>query len=284
MKKIGLIILASLFFTACGGGGALAGKLTGASSSGSKPQPGETVIFKTAPQVYAEGKVEKVEGTKYEIRYGNTIGKPDAMDVYALPAAGSKTDVKVGDTVVAFSREGFWAGGTVTNVADDVVEVQPADRGSKLNVPHEKIVQVSPAAVADIKKYAASKDFEETGKTKKPVLPAGWKPRAGDRVAAQWAFGSWHPAEIKHVNANDVDIEWKNGWKNGNISRDKIAPYPTAASPMPKTDDYVIVRPTNDTSDWKFAIVTAVSGQEAEVRFADGKTQKLKAGDFIAMS
>lgn len=53
---------------------------------------------------------------------------------------------------------------------------------------------------------------------------------------------------------------------------------------MPKVEDYVIVRPTSETGEWKFAVVTAISGREAEVKFGDGKTQKVKAGDFIALS
>ena len=279
MKKIGLIILTGLFLTACGGAGAVGSKLTG----DGKPKVGETVLYKAGAINYSEGKVEKIEGDKYEIRSKNNIVTPGAGEVYVLPKEGAKSDVRTGDIVVAFAREIYWEGGEVKNVTDDLVEIESAD-GEKLNVAHDKVVKVSPAAIADIKQTAAAKSFEDLGKTKKPVLPKDWKPKAGDKIAAQWAFGSWHPAEIKHINTNDVDIEWKNGWKNGNVARDKIAPYPAAASPMPKTDDYVIVRPTSDTAEWKFAVVTTISGQEAEVKFADGKTQKVKAVDFIAMN
>jgi hypothetical protein len=283
MKKLLLLICLSLFFTACG---AVTEKISGESkpAAGSKPQAGETVLFKSGPVNYSEGKVEKIDGGKYEIRSKDNIAKPDAADVYALPKAGSKaSDVKTGDFVVAFNYEIYWEGGEVKNVTDDFVEVEKAS-GGKLNVAHDKIIKVSPTAIADIKQNIAAKAFEDLGKTKKPVLPANWKPKPGDKIAAQWSFGSWHPAEIKHVNANDVDIEWKNGWKNGNVGKDKIAPYPTASGAMPKTNDYVIVRPTSETSEWKFAVVTSIAGQEVEVKFSDGKTQKVKAGDFIAMS
>ena len=291
MKKLLLLVCASVLFTACG---AVSEKISGESKSNTetkpaagnnsgKPQAGETVLFKSGPVNYSEGKVEKVEGGKYEIRSKDTIAKPIAGDVYALPKEGAKSDVKVGDFVVAYSYEIYWEGGEVKSVTDDLVEVEKAS-GGKLNVAHDKIIKVSPAGIAAIKQNVEAKAFEDLGKTKKPVLPANWKPKPGDKVAAQWAFGSWHPADLKHVNANDVDIEWKNGWKNGNVGRDKIAPYPTANSPMPKANDYVIVRPTNETSEWKFAIVTSISGQELEVKFSDGKTQKVKNGDFIAMS
>ena len=276
-----------MLFTACG---AVSEKISGESkpageskSGSTKAQAGEMVLFKSGPVNYSEGKVEKVEDGKYEIRSKDSIAKPAAADIYALPKDSAKSDVKVGDYVVAFNYEIYWEGGEVKNVTDDLVEVEKAS-GGKLDVAHDKIVKVSPAGIAAIKQAVEAKAFEDLGKTKKPVLPANWKPKPGDKIAGQWAFGSWHPAELKHVNANDVDIEWKNGWKNGNISRDKIAPYPTGTSPMPKANDYVIVRPTNDTSEWKFAVVTSVSGQEAEVKFADGKTQKVKNTDFIAMS
>jgi hypothetical protein len=289
MKKLLLLICVSLFLSACG---AMTEKITGESrpdsepkpgSNSGKPQAGETVLFKSGPVNYSEGKVEKIEGVKYEIRSKDNIAKPNVGDVYALPKEGAKSDVKAGDFVVAYNYEIYWEGGEVKNVTDDLVEVEKAS-GGKLNVAHDKIVKVSPAAIADIKQSVEAKAFEDLGKTKKPVLPANWKPKAGDKIAAQWAFGSWHPADIKHVNANDIDIEWKNGWKNGNVARDKIAPYPTDASPMPKANDYVIVRPTNDTAEWKFAVVMSISGQELEVKFSDGKTQKVKVGDFIAMS
>ena len=286
MKNLVLVVLAAALFSACG---AISEKVSGGSNSGGtssssgKPQAGDTVLFKSGPVNYAEGKVEKVEGGKYEIRSKDNIAKPDASDVYTLPKAGAKADVKTGDYVVAFNSEIYWEGGEVKNVTDDLIEVEKAS-GGKLTIAPDKVVKVSPAAMAVIKQAVEAKAFEDLGKTKKPVLPANWKPKPGEMVAAQWSFGSWHPAELKHVNANDVDIEWKNGWKNGNIAKDKIAPYPTAANPMPKTNDYVIVRPTSETSEWKFAVVTSVSGQEAEVKFADGKTQKVKNTDFIALS
>lgn len=281
MRQKLLILAVSLFLTACG---AVGGKVSGDSeSSGGKPQAGETVLFKSGPINYAEGKVEKVEGGKYEIRSKDSIAKPDASDVYALPKAGAKTDVKPGDMVVAFNYEIYWEGSEVKNVTGDVIEVEKAS-GGKLTVAPDKIVKVSPAAVAVIKQAVEAKAFEDLGKTKKPVLPANWKPKDGEKVAAQWSFGSWHVAVIKHVNANNIDIDWQNGWSDATIGKEKIAPYPTAANSMPAVNDYVIVKPQTDTQEWKFAVVTAVNGQEIEAKLSDGKIQKVKNTDFIAMS
>ena len=91
-------------------------------------------------------------------------------------------------------------------------------------------------------------------------------------------------AIVKNVNANNIDIDWQNGWSDGTVARDKIAPYPTSDGAMPSVNDYVILKPQSDSGDWKFATVTAINGSQVEVKLADGKTQKLKVGDFIAMS
>jgi len=251
-------------------------------SGDSKPQAGDAVVFKSSAIAYNEGKVEKVEGGKYEIRSGSNIAKVDAADVYAVPKAGAKSEVKTGDFVVGFAREIYWAGGEVKNVTADLVEIEPVS-GAKLNVAHDKVIKVSPTAIAHIKQSIEAKAFEDLGKTKKPVLPKNWKPKKGDKVAAQWSFGSWHLAIIKNVNPNNIDIDWQNGWNDGTVASDKVAAYPTAENAMPKVNDYVIVKPQSDTAEWKFATVTAINGQEAEVKFADGKTQKVRNTDFIGL-
>ena len=286
MKNLLLIICACLLLSACGAT-ATSEKNTGEtdkSGSGAKPQTGEMVLFKVGPVNYSEGKVEKIEGGKYEIRSGSNIAKADAADVYALPKPGTKSDVKAGDFVVAFSREIYWTGGEVKNVTADLVEIQSAS-GEKLNAAPDKVIKVSSVAAADIKQNVEAKAFDDLGKTKKPVLPNGWKPKKGDKIAAQWTFGSWHTAIVKNVNPNNIDIDWQNGWSDGTVASDKVAPYPAeAAGAMPSVNDYVIVKPQSDISEWKFARVTAINGQEAEVKFADGKTQKLKKTDFIGLS
>lgn len=273
--KIGIFIVSCIAMAACGG----ATGLTGSSS----PAVGDSVVFKTSAVVYGEGKVEKIEGGKYEIRSGSNIAKADAADVYALPKAGSKAEIKPGDIVVAFQRKTYWSAGEVKAVNGDVIEVEPVS-GSKINAAPDKVVKISSTAVADIKGEFAKKGFEEAGKAKKPVIPKDWKPKKDEKVAAQWAFGSWHVAIIKNVNANNVDIDWQNGWSDSSVALDKIAPYPTETGDMPAVGSYVIIRPQNDTQEWRFATVSSISGGEAEVKFADGKTAKTKRVDLIPLA
>ena len=175
--KIGVFIVSCILMAACGGA---TGGLTGSSA----PAVGDSVVFKTSAIVYGEGKVEKVEGGKYEIRSGSNIAKADAADVYALPKAGSKTEIKPGDIDVAFQRETYWSAGEVKAVNGDVIEVEPVS-GSKINAAPDKVVKISSTAVADIKGEFAQKGFGEAGKAKKPVIPKDWKPKKDEKVAAQ---------------------------------------------------------------------------------------------------
>jgi hypothetical protein len=271
--KTGILIIVCAALAACGGA-------IGGTGAGSSPKVGDSVVFKTSPVVYGEGKVEKVEGGKYEIRSGNNIQKADANDVYPMPKG--KSEIQPGDIVVAFQRETYWSAGEVKAVNGDVIEVEPVS-GSKINAAPDKVVKVSATAVADIKGEIAKKGFEEAGKSKKPVLPKDWKPKKDEKVAAQWSFGSWHVAIIKNVNANNVDIDWQNGWSDSSVALDKIAPYPTGSGEPPAQGSYVIVKPQSDTQEWKFATVASVSGSEAEVKLADGKTQKVRNTDFITL-
>ena len=126
--------------SACGA----AGLIPTGGATGDKPKVGDTVVYKTGQASYNEGKIEKIEGVKTEIRARDSIAKPDLTDVYTLPKAGSKTDVKAGDLVVAFSNETYWVGGEVKNVTNSVVEVEKAT-GGKLNVAPDKIIKVSPS-------------------------------------------------------------------------------------------------------------------------------------------
>jgi hypothetical protein len=76
-----------------------------------------------------------------------------------------------------------------------VIEVEKAS-GGKLNVASDKVIKVSPTAVADIRQHIAAKAFEDAGKTKKPFCRK-METEKGRQIAAQWSFGSWHTAIIK---------------------------------------------------------------------------------------
>jgi predicted small lipoprotein YifL len=288
MKRALLLILLASGLAACGPKGSTNGPLSGGDANqkaeSAKPKIGETAVYKFSPQGYVEGKVEKIEGSRYEFKYGTSIEKVDSVDVHPLPAAGAKADVKAGDIVVAFSHDTYWAGSTVKSVTDDVVEVENLDDGKVSSVAHEKVVKVSPAAAAEFKRYGEKKAFIKTASSKRLVVPAGYKPKAGEKVVAQWGSESWYPGVVKSVTGDDALIDWPS-FPDSTISIDRVAPFPKAEGAiMPKANDFILVRPDNESFNWDFAQVTSVSGQEMEVKLADGKTKTVKAGNFVSLS
>ena len=99
MKKLCLILAVISLLTAC----SQAGKTTEAEKSAdtaAKPAVGDTAVFKFSRQGYVEGKVQSIDGTRYKVLYGQSTQTVDAVDVYPLPRAGAKVDVKPGDIVV----------------------------------------------------------------------------------------------------------------------------------------------------------------------------------------
>ncbi|MEO6390744.1 MAG: DUF4537 domain-containing protein [Pyrinomonadaceae bacterium] len=255
-------------------------------TTSTKPKVGDTAVYKFSPQGYVEGKVEKIDGSRYEFKYGTSIEKVDADDVHPLPAAGAKADVKAGDIVVARDRDrdNYWAGSVVKNVTPDLIEVENIDNGKVSSVSHEKVIKVSPASAAEFKKYGEVKAFEKMATSKALVVPPGYKPKVGEKVVARWEASSWYPGVVKSVTGTDAMIDWPS-FPDSKVSIDRVAPFPKAeGATMPKVDDFILVRPASETSSWSFARVVSVSGQTMEVKFADGKSSSLKAGDFIALS
>lgn len=289
MKKLLFVMLLAVSLTGCG----MMSKADGTKTDGtkvtedtnSKPKVGETAVRKFSPQGYVEGKVEKIEGSRYEVRYGTTIDKVDAVDVYALPKQGAKVDVKAGDVVVAYERESYWPGCTVKSVSDDIVEVEIIDSKRTMSVPHEKVIKISPAGAAEFKKYGEKKAFEDMAKSKKPTVPAGYKPKVGEKVLAKWSTSSWYPGVVKSLTANDATVDWPS-FSDSTVAFESILPFPKtgSATGSPKAGDFVLVRPASDTSGWDYAQVTSVNGQDVEVKFSDGKTATAKAGDYVPLS
>jgi hypothetical protein len=63
MKKLLILIFASLWLTACAG---LTEKSTGGDA---KLKVGDTVVFKLSRESYGEGKIETIDGSRYKIPY-----------------------------------------------------------------------------------------------------------------------------------------------------------------------------------------------------------------------
>lgn len=283
MKKIWLVILATIFSSACGA----TAILPTSAVSEVKPKVGDTVAYIQNSQQLGEGVVESIEGTRYKIKYGTSSETKEESDIYALPKAGAKPAIKVGDMVAAKTETGatYWAGAEILSVNGDVIEVKELVYDRTINLSPDKIMIVRPATAAEFKRAKGEKEFSAKAKQAKPRPPAGYKPKVGDRVVAEWMANNWWEGSITSVAGEKAKIKWQS-FNESELGFDKVVPYPKAetSTAMPVVNGYVLVQPDGSTGQWNYAQVTAVNGNSADVKFANGKTRPLKAGEFIVLN
>lgn len=293
MKKLWLMIAASLLLTACGGTKTDSNSNTAgtdgkpAASNAEKAKVGDTVAFVNGRDGLAEGKIDSMDGMRYKIKYGDSMETKDESDIYPLPKPGSKPQVKVGDMVAAkFSSGAYWAGSEVLSVSDDVIELKGLYYGNTASFAPDKIIVVRAPQAADFRKVKSEKEFATKAQSMRPQPPAGWKPKVGERVIAEWSGGSWWLGEVVSIAGDKVKLKWPASFPNSDLGLDKIMPYPKAgtSTAMPAMNSYVLVKPDSDGGQWYYAQVTAVNGTSADVKFADGKTGSIKADGYIALS
>lgn len=157
MKKLLLIVCASLFLSACGGT-----KTDNTSSNSESEKKTETVIAekpKVGDNVAApyygsknlsDGIVESIEGSRYKIKFGDSTNMINESDVYVLPKADVKPQVKAGDMVAAKIKAGKqWAIAEVVSVSNNLIEVKDVVGGSVSSVAFDKIIVVRPDRAAE---------------------------------------------------------------------------------------------------------------------------------------
>ena len=288
MKKLWAMIGLCVLLAACSGTktGTDAESKAGTGNT-EKAKVGDTVAFVSGHDGLAEGKIEGMDGVRYKIKYGDSTQIKDESDIYPLPKPGTKPQVKVGDMVAAkFESGAYWAGSEVMSISDDVIELKGLFYGNTASFAPDKIIVVRAPQAADFRKLKNEKDFSAKAKAMRPRAPAGWKPKVGERVIAEWSGGAWWVAEVVSVASDTAKLKWLATFPPSDLVFDKIMPYPKAATAttLPAVDSYVLVKPDSDNAQWNYAQVTAVNGQSAEVKFADGKTRSIKADGYIALS
>ena len=284
MKKLCVVIV-----ILCGLSGCSLTKSTGGEAATATDQTkkqlavGDTAVFKFSRQGYVEGKIQSIDGTRYKLLYGQSTQTVDGVDVYALPKAGAKAEVKAGDIVVAYRREAYWPGAEVKNVNGDVIEVQVIADGDTLNVPNEKIVKVNSAAAAEFKQYAQEVAFLKAAKDGRPHPPAGYKPKAGERVVAEWTDKTWYIGDVVSASSSKAKIKWPASFPQSELVLEKVLPYP-APNATAQVNDFLVVKPERETSAYVYGQVTSVNGGTVEVKLADGKTRTVKQGEFYVVN
>lgn len=290
MKRLLFVSLAALALAACGSQ-ANVNKGDGASSPAAiyKPAVGDMVVAKWTKAGFSEGKIVSIDGAKAKITYGDSTRDVDVVDMYPIPQPGARPNVKVGDWVLAkvgsMTSEKFWPGAQVTSVADGNIGVRVAFDGKTGNLPPEKIIPVSSSQAAEFKTVSEEAEFMAKAKAGKPRPPADYKPKAGERVLAELTTNSWWVGTVKAITGSNAKIEWEGPFPPSDVAFERIVPYPDAkAAVTPKVNDYLIVMPVSARSSWSYGQVTAVNGQNVEVKLAEGKTRSVKPGEYVPLS
>lgn len=294
MKKLWLIVTASLLLAACGstnsnsdGNSNNSNSAEKADTSGSaKPKAGDTVVFKISNSSYGESKIDSVDGTRYKIPYGSTVNTVDETDIYPLPKAGATSSVKVGDFVVAKrGSDLYWTPSEVVKVSDSTIDVDPLSGGGTSSLAPEKIIAVHPAAVEEFKKLKAAKQFSAKAQSMRPSTVGTYVPKRGDAVVAAWGAGSWYSAKVISVSGDKAKIDW-DVFNDSDLSIDKVAPLPRVGSTgaAVSVGSIVLVKPKYEKGSWDFAEVTSVSGQTIGIKLGDGETRSIRSDEYVAFN
>jgi hypothetical protein len=290
MKRYLLIVAAAFVLAACGSQANVSkDDKSSAARAAYKPTVGDLVVAKWTKAGYSEGKIVSIEGARAKLTYGDSTRDVDVVDIYPIPQPGARVDVKVGDWVIAkagsSTSDKFWPGAQVTSVADGNIGVRVAFDGKTANLPPEKIIPVTGAQAAEFKTVSEEAEFMAKAKAGRPRAPADYKPKTGERVLAELSTNSWWVGTVKAITGSNAKIEWEGPFPPADVAFERIVPYPDAKSGVtPKVNDYLIVMPVSARSSWPYGQVTAVNGQNVEVKLAEGKTRSVKPGEYVPLS
>lgn len=291
MKKYLAILSLAVLLAGCNAGGGTEKFETKTDApkteekSKAKFNVGDTVVAKWMQNSYYEGKVESVSDAKIKVKWldGSNPTDVDLTEVFALPKAGEKPDVKSGDIVLAKIGTGsYWNGAEIESVDGEVYKVK-ADGGQSSNVSAEKIIKIPADVAANFKQKSETNDFLKLAQAKKPSAPVGFKPKEGEKVLGEWAANSWYQAKVEKINGDKATLAWEDGTKPSEISLSKVLPMPAGKSEMPKDGQYLLVKPESG-SKWIYAQTVSVKDGNIEIKLADGKTRTIKTGEFVLLN
>lgn len=270
--------------------GCSAGTETGNSSQPAKTEaikPGDAVVAKWAKNSFYDGTVESVTDPKVKVKWqdGSSPSDIDRSEVFPLPKAGSKPDVQVGEMVIAKLNSGsYWNGAEVVKYEGEVITVKAVDGGQTANLSTDKVIKITPAMAADLKEKAGSNDFLKQAQTKTPTIPAGFVPKAGEQVLAEWSSKSWWQGKVQKVTGDKVTVAWEDGSKPSDVDLKVVMPYPVSANAkMPEPDQYVLAKPESG-SKWIYAQAISTDGSSVQIKDAEGKSRQIKAGEFVLLN
>lgn len=280
-----IVLTVSVFLSGCLGGGDAGNPNQPAKTEAIKA--GDAVVAKWARNSFYDGTAESVTDSKVKVKWqdGSSPSDIDRSDVFALPKAGSKPDLKAGDMVIAKLSSGtYWNGAEVVKFEGEVISVKAIDGGQTANLSTDKVIKVPPAIAADLKEKAGSSDFLKQAQTKTPTMPTDYTPKAGDQVLAEWASKSWWQGKIQKVTGDKVTVAWEDGSKPSEVDLKAVMPYPVSANAkMPAPNQYVLARPESG-SKWVYAQAVSTDSSSVQIKDAEGKSRQIKAGEFVLLN
>ena len=289
LKNLGLLALVLTFVFGCNlfSGSETKEATTTKPSEKVKIGLGDTVVAKWSGNSFYEGQVQTIDGGKITVGWedGSTPSKVDDSDVYALPKAGDKPDVKVGEMVLAkIGSSTYWNGAEITKIEGGVYSVKTVESANSANIDGNKIIKISPATASNLKSKAGSTDFLKQAKSKKPEIPGGYQPKKGDKVLAQWATNSWWSGKVEKIDGDKVTVAWEDGSKPSAVNKETVMAYPTeGTAKMPKAEQFVLAKPASG-SKWVYAQTVSVKDKNIEIKDASGNTRTVKTGEVVPLN
>ena len=290
LKNLCLITILSVFLIGCNL--STGKKAEDSPSSAPKPEEtakfsvGDTVVAKWTGNSFYEGKIEAIDSGKITVKWndGSNASKIDESDVYPMPKTGNPPDVAVGEMVLAkIGSSSYWNGAEILEIEDGVYGVKTVENARTSSVDANKIIKITPATAANLKRKAGSTDFLKDAKTKKPEIATNYKAKKGDKVLAQWATNSWWSGKVTKSSGGKTTVAWDDGSKPSAVNSDKVMPYPNAASAKsPATGQFVLAKPESG-SKWVYAQTVSVKDKNIEIKDSKGKTRMVKVGECVPL-
>ncbi len=253
----------------------------------SSPRPlavGEHVVARWQPGRYFEGSVTDRGQTEVTVAW--TDGSPPSnvrmSDAYALP--GSTEGLGVGDFVLAKWRTGTrWYGATITSLNPKRVAVRYTD-GLEGELAHDEVLRVGEETRRDVVLTDAAATGGAVAEREPRVLvPAGWRPTPGQRVAAVWRKSTWYTGLVVSVESDGVVVAWEDGSKPSPVPHHRVAPVPDGTGASAPVGARVLLAPRSGAV-WTPAKVVGATPRGCEVELEDGTRRPVPRGTCLVFA
>lgn len=112
----------------------------------------KAIYLSSSGQRFYEGEITEIKANRAKLKYADETVESDVSELYRIPEAGTKVNVKPGEIVASrFGRSAVWIGSEVVKVEDDRITVKLLSTGKTEVVAPESILILSPATQVIVK-------------------------------------------------------------------------------------------------------------------------------------